>query len=161
MEFTFCEKYVLRFTEEEAKNVKYKVDRILKEEVSPLQDMTGEDLAFMRCRERQDRDAMSGDKWAMSVWSLDGKSSSFIKLYCNDMVIVRAVNSETDNYEKFDLDVVDAVSVLQDLQSFLCRSDDVLVGTKRCADSPAPGDECLRRVSPRLSDDDSFIENGN
>jgi hypothetical protein len=161
MEFTFCEKYVLRFTEEEAKNVKYKVDRILKEEVSPLQDMTGEDLAFMRCRERQDRDAMSGDKWAMSVWCPDGKSSSFIKLYCNDLVIVRAVNSETDNYEKFEMDVVDAVSVLQDLQSFLCRSDDVLVGTKRCADSPAFGDECLRRVSPRLANDDSFIENGN
>jgi len=124
MEFFFCDKYSMQFTEEEAIKIKANVDRILKEEVSVLKENTDEDIALTRCRNRQDVDDMMFDKWALSVWPPEGIAATFIKLYCSDTVVVRAINTETNDYEKFEIGVLEAVEVLEDLQSFLWRSDD-------------------------------------
>jgi hypothetical protein len=160
MEYFFCSKYVMRFTEEEGAGAKIRVDNILRNEVSSIAETTAEDLAFERCRRRQDTDAMMFDKWQLSVWPAEGTSYTMIKPYCADVVTVRAINTDTDALDTFEIDVLEAVQILEDLQRFLSRSD-LVAGTKRAADGPAEGDESVRNVSPRLESPHFGVENGN
>jgi len=164
MEYFLCGKYVMRFTEEEGAEAKIRVDKILREEVASLEENTAEDLAFLRCRRSQDVDTMMFDKWALSVWPADGRSYMMIKHYCGDLVTVRAINTETEEIETFEIGVLEAVEILEDFQRFLYRSDDdkllLAAGTKRHADSPAEGDESERSVFQKIKNDEFGIENG-
>jgi len=150
MEFTFCNKYVIQFSEEEAEITRRKIERILSKEVSPLEEYTAEDLAMTRCRHRQDTDAMMFDKWVLNIWNLDGNTTTtFTKPYCCDTVMIRALNSETKEFDRFELCVIEALDVIRDIGRFIWRSDDdrLIASRKRAAEDSADSDENVRKTA--------------
>jgi hypothetical protein len=64
---------------------------------------------------KDENETMYHDRWALTIYSLDNERNKFIKEIGKSHVNVRAMNTNTKNYEDFTMDVSLAVEVMRDL----------------------------------------------
>jgi len=123
MEFIFRGKYALRFDETEVDYLKGKVESILVLSITPRSEITADHISGDRDITEEWREDMFLDSWILNIYPIAGQTMLFVKCAGEDNVTVRAINIDTEQYEMFDMDVVEAVDILQELCDFIRQSN--------------------------------------
>jgi hypothetical protein len=123
MEFVFRGKYALRIEESEVEDLSQKLDAILSVYATAKIEIMPEHICGDKNIHDDLIDDMFMDSWILTVYPSYGQTMLFVKSAGGINVTVRAINTETGNYDTFDMDVVDTLDVLEELSYFIRRSN--------------------------------------
>jgi len=123
MEFIFRGKYALRFDEMEVDYLHEKLEVIFLLSSTPKGEITADHISGDRDIIAEWREDMFLDSWILTIYPRAGQTMLFVKCAGEDNVTVRAINIDTEQYETFEMDVVEAIEILEELSTFVRQSN--------------------------------------
>lgn len=124
MTFNFNKNYSIEINLEDVSIIRMNLTSIL-DSVSTINHSDETRVSYItgeRDQTKDENETMYHDRWALTIYSLDNERNKFIKQIGESYVNVRAMNTNSKNYEDFTMDVSTAVEVMRDLLDALCSA---------------------------------------